>query len=245
MTDFPPLPPALEDPRTETAQRFLGAAFDSVDAMLEWFDSAAELAADDAITDERLGTWTRDAAGNMLRASLVFAGAGLDSAIKQLVRDALPSVLNMSESADSMLLKFVERTVDPGRPGATRSLARFLTSENPRDEIVASYIKHLTGASLQSVEQVKEVARALGIHAPKVMKRMDSLRSAFDARNQVVHELDLVAPNAHGDRERRIRTFAEVAALAHAILTVGQELINATVEVLMEPVDAIPVPDKD
>ena len=230
MSELPPLSPASLNPQGETAQRFLGAAWDSVESMLEWYESAADLAKDDAADSPELGEWTSYSAENMLRASLVFAGAGLDSAVKQLVRDALPYLLESSELSKEKFLAFTERRLNT--PDASHSLARWLISANPRQALVDDYVQHLTGSSLQSVKQVEVAATALGIIEPDLRRRMRDLAPVFLARNEITHELDLLDPQRHGDRNRRARRLEDIVAMSHSALSVGQNMINAVSDLL-------------
>jgi hypothetical protein len=201
--------------------------------MLSWFDSALGLADEDEATDPELAAQTRSGAEDMLRAMLIFAGAGLDSAIKQLIRDALPSIMETNELAGAKLLAFTENALAPtANPASERSLARYLTSSNPRQAILDDYVQYLTGSSLQSVNQVELAAGALGLSDPQIRRRIKELRPLFIARNEIVHELDLLDPGRHGDRQRRARTVGEVVSHAHLALDVGQVLINAVVDLL-------------
>src|SRR4051812_2895936 len=104
MSELPGLSPAQVNLVTGTAQRFLAAAFDSVETMLQWQASAVQMAADltqEALEEDRdLATRTEEVAQDMLRATIVFAGAGLDSAVKQLIRDALPALLTVNTQAE-------------------------------------------------------------------------------------------------------------------------------------------------
>ena len=107
-----------------------------------------------------------------------------------------------------------------------------MTEERPREALIEQYIDYLTGPSLQSVSQIRAVAGALGVTDRGLRKRIDRLQPLFEARNQVVHELDLLAPGQHGDRRRRKRELNEVEELSHLALDMGQQLVNAVVEIL-------------
>ena len=97
------------------------------------------------------------------------ASAGLDATAKQLVQDTVAELISVDEKAQNAFEKFVaRRLVVPGDsttasgPLNTRLLASVLTSRFPLQTLVAEYVSHLTGGSLQSVESLFEVAAALG-----------------------------------------------------------------------------------
>jgi NADH dehydrogenase FAD-containing subunit len=68
-----------------------------------------------ASTREAKGTPT-DEKQDLLRAMLIFATAGLDSMVKQLITDALPSVIEIDLGATAMFKKYVERRLEKQRP---------------------------------------------------------------------------------------------------------------------------------
>lgn len=79
---------------------------------------------------------------------LVFAGAGLDSMIKQLVRDALSLTIDRSEGAEENLKTFIvkrlarQNTLDPS------FLSSVLASRDPRDVLVSEFVDNLTPQGL-------------------------------------------------------------------------------------------------
>lgn len=221
---LPGLSPACGEPGTETSQRFLASAYDSVQAVL------ANLK---AIREQR-----RDAGGDirgrltaneedLLRAAVVFTGAGLDSTLKRLIRDALPRLLEESEQAHAKFEDFAARRIGTGEIADAKMVARYLTSDSPRQRLIEDYIYDLTGSSLQSAEEVAKAAAALGIDDKNLRRRITELKALFAARNQISHELDLRAPERQGERARRARAIGPTVQLCHEGLEVGQLVINA------------------
>lgn len=90
------LSPACGKPGTETAQRFLASGYDSVEAVLVTLKTVRELRRND--TGDIRGRLTSPEE-DLLRAAVVFTGAGLDATLKQLIRDTLPSLLEGSPHA--------------------------------------------------------------------------------------------------------------------------------------------------
>ena len=111
---------------------------------------------------------------------LVFAGAGLDSMIKQLVRDALSLTIDRSKGAEEKFKGFISRrlarrdTLDPG------FLSSVLASRDPRAELVSTLVADLISQSLQSKDQVFRVASNFDIAStalatdPKLLDRISA-----------------------------------------------------------------------
>jgi hypothetical protein len=219
------LPAACGEPGTETAQRFLASAFDSVDAVLETLEVIRSLRRQEAGKPLR-GRLT-SSEEDLLRAAVVFTGAGLDATLKQLIRDTLPTLLGISDQAQDKFEAFAAGQLGVGEIVDTKMLARYLTSGDPRKRLIEDYIYDLTGSSLQSAEEVGKVAAALGIDDKVLRKRIDGLKQLFVARNEISHELDLQRPEQPGDRTRRTRALGHTTSLCHEGLEVGQLIVNA------------------
>ena len=140
---------------------------------------------------------------DLLRAMLAFACAGLDSMIKQVVRDALESVIDRSERAHGNFRVYVEKrlarqgTLDP------KFLAGVLTGTDPRTVLIAELVGELTSQSLQSKDHVLRAASFFDIPSNALTSDIRLLDRIFQARNQISHEMDvdLNQPN----RNRRPR----------------------------------------
>jgi hypothetical protein len=219
------LSPAYGHPATETAQRFLASAYDAVDAVLDNLEKIREL------RRQEVGDIRGRLAANeedLLRAAVVFTGAGLDATLKQVIRDALPQLLETSVQAHEKFETFAADRLGTGEIADTKIIARYLTSENPRERLIEDYIYELTGSSLQSAEEVQKVAGALGIDDAVLRRRIGGLRTLFMARNEISHQLDLQQLERPGDRTRRTRAIGPTTALCQEGLEVGQLIVNAT-----------------
>ena len=148
---FGGLSPAKFHPATETAQRFLASAYDSVDAVLGTLETIRELRKQQ--TGDVRGRLT--AQEEDLRAAIVFAGAGLDATLRQLIRDTLPSLLEISAEAHEKFEIFAEQRIRSADSTDPKMLARYLTSPAPRIRLIVDYVYFLTGSSLQSAEEVQ------------------------------------------------------------------------------------------
>lgn len=113
-----------------------------------------------------------------------------------------------------------------------RQDARHLTHPNPRERLIEDYIYDLTGSSLQSAEQVQNVAGALGIEDSGVRRSINDLRGLFVARNEISRELDFQQPEKQGDRARRTRKIADTEHMCHGAFEVAQQMVDAVATLL-------------
>lgn len=217
------LSPAEFGPGVDTAQRFLAGAYDSVDGLLQTLETLRSIRKE-AQGDIR-GRMPENEA-DLLRAAVVFVGAGLDATLKQLIRDALPLLLECNEQAHDKFETFAADRLRTGDTVEVKVLARYLTSSDPRGRLIEDYIYELTGSSLQSAEEVQLVAGALGINDRQLRERIKGLEALFKMRNEISHELDLQRPEKQGDRSRRTRGKDPTIKQCHEGLEVGQLIIN-------------------
>ena len=127
------LSPAEFGPGVDTAERFLAGAYDSVDGLLETLETLRGIRKD--LQCDIRGRMPENEA-DLLRAAVVFAGAGLDATLKELIRDTLPLLLECNDQARD---KFEEFAADRLRTGDTvdaKVLARYLTSSDPRNRLI-------------------------------------------------------------------------------------------------------------
>lgn len=225
------LPDAHAHDQTEKAQRFLTSAHESVQRVLETLDTIRELRRQEG-GDLRGRLMSREE--DLLRAAIVFTGAGLDATLKRLIHDALPHVIRENEQAHEKLEHFAAEKLGTGGLADTRTIARYLVATHPRGLLIEDYIYALTGASLQSAEQVDSTAGALGINNPALRARIkgERLRELFDARNEVAHELDLQSVEQPGDRNLRTRRMQPTATLCDEGFAVAQQIVNEVADIL-------------
>lgn len=157
----------------------------------------------------------------------MFAGAGLDAALKRLIRDTLPDLLERNDEAHRKFEDFAIRRLGVTEVTDVKALARYLVARNPRQQLIEDYVFDLTGSSLQSAEEVDKASGALGITDGALRKRIGGLRELFLARNEISHELDLQRPEKQGDRARRTRKIPWTKKQCHEGLEIGQLIINA------------------
>lgn len=211
------------EPQTDTAQRFLTSAYEAVEAVLETLATVRDLRRHQGGDIRGRLTGPEE---DLLRAAVVFTGAGLDATLKQVIRDTLPALLDASAQAHAKFEAFAKDRLGTGEIADTTMIARYLISTNPRQALIEDYIYDLTGSSLQSAEEVQKVAGALGIEQADLRKRIRGLKALFVARNEISHELDLRRPERRGDRTRRSRVMGPTTKLCHDGLEIGQQIVN-------------------
>jgi len=166
---------------------------------------------------------------DLLRSMLVSAASGLDAMTKQLIRDALPKVIEIDKEALTELEKFVSRKLrdeidDIGISEKISFLARVLTAPSTQSQIIEDYINYLTKGSLQSSEELLRVAKAFGLSPKEVVIDHAKLRPIFEARNKIIHELDinLNVPR----RKRNLRAQSTMKDYTEALIKVGESILR-------------------
>jgi len=211
-TSLGTLPNRVTSAQTIRAQRFLDAAIDSVRSALKALDIVRDQRRTPARNLPR-GRLT-DAEEDLLRAVVIFASAGLDAGLKQLIRESLPAVAALDSNSNEEFRVFVRQHLGEAEFGVNtgRLTDVLLTNRtSPRDALLDRYVESLTGESLQSAQQVGSVCTALGITDPALRQRIrqgSGLDLMFRARNEMTHELDLLRDLEPGPgvRPKRTRT---------------------------------------
>ena len=198
----------------------LRRAHDSADALLKAYHLARSRRGGEGRGRPR--GMSTDEEQDLLRAMLDMAAAGLDSMVKQLVRDALGRVIHGDARARSGLERHISGRI---RPGDADFLSKVLASPDPTASVVQEYVAHLTESSLQSASELARAASAFGLEPREVGLDFEVLRSIFDVRNKIIHELDI---NFAG--ERRIRNVRRVDAMVthtNTLLDIGEQVLHA------------------
>lgn len=196
-TQFDHFPNEPHSGRCQGAYVILCNAHDASTSFLDAFQSVrANRNAKGMPTDEEQ---------DLLRAMLLFSSAGLDSLAKQLIRDALPTILEENEAAGKMFKTFVERRLRAGDELDHRLLADVIGDRQPRSRLVALLVGDLTFRSLQSTEELLKAAAAFDIPSNEVTTKPQLLTEVFRARNQIAHEMDVDFTRPNRSRRPRAR----------------------------------------
>lgn len=210
-------------PACEDAALILARAHESSEALLKAFSLAR------TVQGKSRGMST-DEEQDLLRAMLVMAAAGLDGMTKQIVRDALPTLIECDEKALASFEKFLARQIRPDRQesdqaGGAKFLAKVLSRPAPHTAAIAEYVRDLTRGSLQSADSLFEVVGALGLWPNEVGIDPKSLGPIFEARNKIIHELDV---NLGAERRtRNLRTRPVMIGYTNKLLDVAEQVLAA------------------
>lgn len=240
---FPPIgssiTPSVVDqvPQCREALNVLRAAVQSADSALVYVQVINRMSKM-ADGKEVKGTWATPAQDS-LRAAILFAGAGLDRALKRLAEDTLVHLVNFDDLANKRLHDFSEQEISVGTAIDPKSLVALLLGQGttPREILVNRWIYSLGSASAQSASRVREFASALGVVDKDIRKRIEptddkrsKLEKAFTARNEIAHELDVKEPEAaireRLERIRRSRSLGDAQTHVIEMLDVTQIIIN-------------------
>jgi len=170
----------------------------------------------------------------LLRAMLVMAGATLDVVVKRIIRDALQLLVNRSKNALETAAKHVYRRLLKNiQESGGQRLAQALLSRSPVAALVELIIDDITGESLQSMEQVRQAAAYLGLEDFSVPQ---GVQEAFAARNQIVHEMDIVHEQrkGRGRRRRQQRKKDEMRAFAEVLLRTAIQFCKSVDDALTD-----------
>ncbi|MFC7625409.1 hypothetical protein [Microlunatus sp. GCM10028923] len=220
------------------SQNALRAAVESTDSAI-WLGSIVNRLLKVAEGKAVRGRWSMPAQDN-LRAAVLFAGAGLDRALKRLVEESLGRLVAVDDMTVAKLETFATQSITDRSTGAVNPaqvVALFLSAgETPREVLTSRWIRSLTDGSAQSSERVTEIASALGVTDPDLRKRIAPqakktlLEQAFLTRNEIAHELDVTKPQAEVrqplERIRRARSITDVQTYCQELLDVTQMIIN-------------------
>ncbi|TAK74003.1 MAG: hypothetical protein EPO11_07610 [Gammaproteobacteria bacterium] len=139
---------------------------------------------------------------DILRAMLVMSGAALDASIKSIVKDSLHEVIKVNEKArdrvKSQIHTLFLKKIQEKREG--EAIAEALISNHPDEMLIDQIIEYATGGSLQSIDQLCSISDLFGIDKPA---NINDFKNTFQARNQIIHEMDAVDDKYRRRRQRK------------------------------------------
>lgn len=218
MTEFGPRPEQPDSESLRNSHIILVGAYDAASSFLGLFEETRR-------ARQAKGT-PKDKEQDLLRAMLVFACAGLDSMLKQLIRDALKLVIDQSEGAQLQFRSFIEKRLARQGNLDPRFLSEVLMGTNPRDVLMFSLVEDLTSKSLQSKEQILKAASYFDIPSRDLTSNIEQLGNIFRARNQISHEMDV--DFTQQNRNRRPRRKAEMIEYTRVILQLANRILKET-----------------
>jgi hypothetical protein len=207
---------------THKARTILRFAMEAKVSLMGYFDAKRT-------ARRATGGMTTHAEQDLLRAMLVFVAGGLDSLMKHLIKDTLAQLTKLDSAVLKGLESFTNKKLRGGGEasdvvGGRRFLAQILASPAPQQELIDAYVQELTGGSLQSTEQLCKAIAALGLKPYEVGIDPQILKPIFEARNQIIHELDVNFNSPR--RKRRARGRYDMLEYSEVLLKTGKSIIE-------------------
>lgn len=209
-------------PECQSAFLILRHTHDTAESMLEAWDKVRE-------ARNAVGTST-DEEQDLLRAMLVFASSGLDAVLKQLIADALPNLIERNKNIRDNFREYVRRRLsqktdsEEGIQVDVGFLAAALAGDSPKAELVNSLVEELRSGSLQSFKELNRIASFLGVDVEFLNSRNERIRSAFKARNRIIHEMDIDFDQPN--RNRFSRTKEAMISYCNSLLEVADKFLR-------------------
>ncbi len=214
------------------ADKHLQVAHTTLQGVFESLHMVREAAAGAGDARGRL----REQEVDLLRSSLVLAGAGLDAVVKRLARDALPTLLAVDSkqtAAKRMFKDHVQTRIRDKTPST--SWIEAILDDDPRQAMIKVYVEERTQGSLQSDKDLIRMRDALGIAENAIAdERIKSLRQFLTARNHVAHDLDIKDP-ADGTGRRYQHQVKTVIRQCDLALSLSDSFVVAVSDALGGP----------
>ncbi|MFF2571199.1 hypothetical protein [Streptomyces sp. NPDC058084] len=166
------------------------------------------------------------------RAAIVFTAAGIDACLRTLLRDSLHTLLSTSGDAHGAFVNhFMANRLNGEMTTATK---KAVVDIDPRSALIDLYVEDLAGSSIQGAADLTRCRNALGLKKDTALADaiLNGHQPFFNARHEVVHELDLVDPSGKGSRGRRHRDIAAVGAQCDGALQLMHSFIAPTARTL-------------
>jgi hypothetical protein len=199
LIDLPQKPKNL---KVKSAYLVLKYSHDTARSFLKSFESIRKnRSAKGAATDEEQ---------DLLRAMLIFASAGLDSMLKQLIKDVLPFVIEDNIGARLQFKNYVEKKLIQKSTISSpnidiKLLSDILVETSPKKALKQKLLDDLTSDSIQSKDQLLKVAAFFGITPDALSIDAKKLKEVFDVRNHIAHEMDIDFKQPNRNRVPRSR----------------------------------------
>lgn len=161
---------------------------------------------------------------DLLRAMLIFATSGLDSLIKQIIRDALPTIIDLHDGSAEHLKLYVEKRIKSKEEIDHKFIAQIIVDKKPRNCLINDLINDLTSYSIQSLEQILKVAAFFDIPSKKITSNNSNIKQIFHVRNQIAHEMDIDLIQPY--RNRRSRRQRQMIQYTNDILELALNFLN-------------------
>ena len=216
MNLFKHYPKKPTSPMMLNAFTILCKAHDAASSFLDIFNKTR--------TSRKAKGTPTDEEQDLLRAMLVFTSSGLDSMMKQLVRDTLPVVVSKHEGALKMLKQYIEKRIRKNEDIDHKFLANIISETNPQDSLIRELVYELTSNSIQSVEQLLKVSSFFDVPSANITNDIPHLKSIFKVRNEIAHEMDIDFQQSN--RNRRPRSKATMIKYTNELFRVSESILK-------------------
>lgn len=166
---------------------------------------------------------------DVLRAMLIFSASGLDSVLKQLVKDTLLLSAKKNQDVQMQLENFIEKKLKQRNSEGKelldyKILSRILVHQSPFEQIVNINQKDLTAGSLQSADEILKIAAAFAVTQDQICTDIKLLKEIFVVRNQIIHEQDIDLQSTKN--RRRPRTHKMMIEYSNLLMSVSSNFIE-------------------
>jgi hypothetical protein len=212
---------------TATAARRLHGAHDAVQGLFDLLHATRQRKIEAGQEVRKLEHGEVD----LLRAAILFAGAGLDSTLKELLRVTLPHLVAHHAPAAKKLKTYASQLV-VDQPNVAKNLLASLDADAGLRE---RYIESLVKPSLQGDGDLVKVRDVLGLEDRDELaaSSLKTTGAFFTARNEIAHELDLKMPKGRGDSTRRSREMSTTREQVDLILRISAAFVVETDALLL------------
>ncbi len=195
------------DSITENSKIILQTAKDTVESFFEMYEE---------INDNE------NKKQDLLRAIILFSCSGIDAVIKQLINDALETIIIIDDGAENNFKSFVEKKIKNNiENNNSKLLSEIFTSDKkPKETLIQVLKKELTANSLQSAEELSRVASFFNIKTMNI----EDIKKVFYVRNQITHEMDIDMDSEN--LNRRVRNKEQVKEYSRKIFELAEHYIK-------------------
>lgn len=162
---------------------------------------------------------------DILRAMFVFSASGLDSIVKQLVKDCLESIVKNNEGSQLQMKNFLIKKLKDKDSIDITILADLLSTPSPFDKGVSLIKDEFKNKSLQSAQELLSAGACFDISSTEITNDILKLKEVFKSRNQIIHEMDIV--DITSIRRRRGRPLHMMCEYTNLMLETANKFITA------------------
>lgn len=163
---------------------------------------------------------------DLLRAMLVFASSGLDSMVKQMVRDCLKDIIMKPNlGAHQQFVNYIKTKLKKDEKMELDFISKILAENDPKNAILEEYVKDLTSGSMQSYESLSKITAAFDINTDLVINNRIFLKQIFEVRNKISHEMDIDFTSRTGST-RNVRSETDMIAYTNEIFKIAKQFLD-------------------